>query len=193
MRKLKLQVQMSVDGFVGGPNGELDWMTWNWDDALKNFVNELTDSVDTILLGRKMTDGFVNHWTNIVKNRPDDESYPFAKKMVDKPKIVFTKTLDESNPISAEWENTRLAKGDIVEEVNKIKNEQSGKDIVVYGGAGFVSSLIKNNLIDEFYLFVNPAAIGNGLSIFEGRTNLKFVKSISFSCGVVVLNYEPVK
>jgi len=184
---------MSVDGFVGGPNGELDWMTWNWDDALKNFVNELTDSVDTILLGRKMTDGFVNHWTNIVKNRPDDESYPFAKKMVDKPKIVFTKTLDESNPISAEWENTRLAKGDIVEEVNKIKNEQSGKDIVVYGGAGFVSSLIKNNLIDEFYLFVNPAAIGNGLSIFEGRTNLKFVKSISFSCGVVVLNYEPVK
>jgi len=113
--------------------------------------------------------------------------------MVDKPKIVFTKTLDESNPISAEWENTRLAKGDIVEEVNKIKNEQSRKDIVVYGGAGFVSSLIKNNLIDEFYLFVNPAAIGNGLSIFEGRTNLKFVKSISFSCGVVVLNYEPVK
>jgi dihydrofolate reductase len=193
MRKLKLQVQMSVDGFVGGPNGELDWMTWNWDDALKNFVNELTDSVDTILLGRKMTDGFVNHWTNIVKNRRDDESYPFAKKMVDKPKIVFTKTLDESNPISAEWENTRLAKGDIVEEVNKIKNEQSGKDIVVYGGAGFVSSLIKNNLIDEFYLFVNPAAIGNGLSIFEGRTNLKFVKSIPFSCGVVVLNYEPVK
>jgi len=71
---------MSVDGFVGGPNGELDWMTWNWDDALKNFVNELTDSVDTILLGRKMTDGFVNHWTNIVKNRPDDGSYPFAKK-----------------------------------------------------------------------------------------------------------------
>jgi hypothetical protein len=53
MRKLKLQVQMTVDGFVAGPNGELDWMMWNWDDKLKNYVGELTDSVDTILLGRK--------------------------------------------------------------------------------------------------------------------------------------------
>ena len=59
MRKLKLQVQMTVDGFVGGPNGELDWMQWNWSDDIKNYVSELTDSVDTILLGRKMTDGFI--------------------------------------------------------------------------------------------------------------------------------------
>src|SRR5262249_21751669 len=107
MRKLKLQVQMSVDALVGGPNGELDWMTWNWDDGLKNFVTQLTESVDTILLGKNMTDGFVSHWTNIVKNNPDDESYPFAKKMVDYKKVVFSKTLNEST-----WENTKLAKGD---------------------------------------------------------------------------------
>lgn len=193
MRKLKLQMQMSVDGFVGGLNGELDWMTWNWDDEIKNYVTELTDSVDTILLGRKMTDGFVHHWTNIVKNLPDDESYPFAKKMVEKPKIVFTKTLDQSDRMVAGWENTRLAKDEIVGEVNKIKNEQSAKDIIVYGGAGFVTSLIKNNLIDEFHLFVNPAAIGKGLSIFEERTNFKLVRSIPFSCGIVVLHYEPAK
>jgi len=190
-------MQKTVDGFVGGPNGELDWMTWNWGADIKNYVTELTNSVDTILMGRKMTDGFVSYWTDYVKNKPDDqflhskmeeESYPFAKKMVDYPKVVFTKTLDES-----QWENTRLAKGDIVEEVNKIKNEQSNKDIIVYGGAGFVTSLIKNNLIDEFYLFVNPAAISNGLTIFDGRTNLKLVKSIPFECGVVLLNYEPAK
>jgi dihydrofolate reductase len=187
MRKLKLQMQLSIDGFVGGPNGELDWMEWNWDDEIKKYVNDLTDSVDTILLGRKMTEGFVSHWTNVVKNQPDDPSYPFAKKMVDKPKVVFTKTLNES-----QWENTKLAKGDIVQEVNQLKN-QNGKDIIVYGGATFVSSLIENNLIDEYYLFVNPAAIGNGLSIFNGRKNFKLVKSIPFSCGIVLLNYEPVK
>ena len=61
MRTLKLQMQISVDGFVAGPNGELDWMEWNWDDEIKNYVNELTDSVDTILLGRKMTEGFISH------------------------------------------------------------------------------------------------------------------------------------
>jgi dihydrofolate reductase len=187
MRKLKLQMQMSVDGFVGGLNGELDWMTWNWDDEIKKYVNELTDSVDTILLGRKMTDGFVSHWTNIVKNQPNDESYPFAKKMVDKPKFVFTKTLNESK-----WENTKLAKGDITEEVNQLKN-QNGEDIIVYGGAGFVTSLVKNNLIDEFYLFVNPAAIGKGLTIFDERKKFKLIKSTPFSCGIVLHHYEPAK
>jgi len=154
MRKLILQVQMSVDGFVAGPNGELDWMTWNWSDDIKNYVTELHDTVDTILLGRKMTDGFVKHWQSV---EPGTEEYPFAKKMVDYPKVVFTKTLNKS-----EWKNTTLAKGNLSEEVNSLKN-QSGKDIIVYGGAGFVSSLIKENLIDEYYLFINPTVIGKGM------------------------------
>ena len=124
----------SVDGFVAHPKGELDWMTWNWDDELKKHVNELTDSVDTILLGRKMTDGFISYWSNV---KPESEEYPFAKKMIEKPKVVFTRTLDKSN-----WANTTLAKGNFVDEINKIKN-QNGKDIIVYGGASFVSSLIK--------------------------------------------------
>ncbi len=195
MKKLKLQEQMSVDGFVGGPNGELDFMTWNWDDKLKKYVDELTDSVDTILLGRKMTDGFIGHWSNVVKNKPDEESYAFAKKMMDKPKYVFTKTLDKSS-----WENTLLAKGDLAEEIKKLKN-QKGKDlptgqagIVVYGGANFVSSLVKAGLIDEYYLFVNPSAVGNGLSIFktvDRRQNLKLTESIPFDCGIVLLKYLP--
>src|SRR3990167_4869090 len=126
MRKLKLQVQMSVDGFVARPNGELDWMKWDWDDELKNYVNQLTDSADTILLGRKMTDGFISYWANV---KPESEEYPFAKKMVNTPKVVFTKTLKQS-----EWENTSLAKGNLDDEIKKIKN-QKGKDIVVYGGA----------------------------------------------------------
>jgi dihydrofolate reductase len=187
MRKLKLQVQMSVDGFIAGPNSEMDWMTWNWDDKIKDYVDELTDSVDTILLGRKMTAGFIGHWSSV---KPDDPSYPFARKMIDKPKVVFTKTLGRS-----EWENTVIAKGELADEVNKLKN-QTGKDIIVYGGATFDSSLIKAGLIDEFYLFVNPAIIGNGLSIFKdinAKQALKLVKSISFECGIVLLNYEPVR
>jgi len=123
-------MQLSVDGFLARPNGELDWMQWNWDDELKKFVGDLTDSVDTILLGRKMTDGFVSYWSSV---KPDSEEYEFAKKMLEKPKVVFTKTLDKSG-----WENTKLAKGNLVEEVNQLK-AQEGKDIIEYGGADFVT------------------------------------------------------
>jgi len=184
MRKLKLQVQMTMDGFIGGPNGELDWMTW--DDKIKNYVNELTDSIDTIILGRKMTDGFISYWTKVI-TKPDDPDYAFAKKMVDTPKVVFTKTLDKSN-----WVNTTLAKGSLREEIKKLK-EQDGKDIIVYGGASFVSSLIKEGLIDKFYIFINPAAIGSGMTIFReinGRLNFSLVRSIPFDCGIVLLHYE---
>ena len=142
MRKLKLQVQMSVDGFVGGPNGELDWMTWEMDDKLLNYINELTDSVDTILMGRKMTDGFISAWSDIVKD-PDNNQYPFAKKMLDIPKVVFTKTMKKS-----QWPNTTLATGDINKEVDNLKN-QDGKDMIVYGGAGFVSSSITEGLTNK--------------------------------------------
>jgi dihydrofolate reductase len=187
-RKLKLQVQMTVNGFVGRLTGELDWMTMDWDEEIKNYVNELTDSVDTILLGRKMTDGFLSYWTDIV-SRPDDPQYDFAKKMVDKPKIIFTKTLNK-----LVWENTSLAKGNLVEEINNLK-KQPGNDIIVYGGAGFVSSLITNNLIDEYHLFINPVVIGNGMTIFQNVNNqvkMDLVKSISFECGIIMNHYKPV-
>ncbi len=184
MRKLKLQVQLSVDGFNAGPNGEMDFMVWNWDDKLKTFVNDIHSSVDTILLGRKMTDGFVKHWEGVPQG---DESYPFARIMVETPKVVFSKTLDKS-----EWNNTKLAKGNLADEVNQLK-KQSGKDIIVYGGSGFVSSLIGEGLIDEYYLFINPAARGNGMTIFKSlknMQNLQLRKSTAFDCGIVVLHYE---
>ena len=187
MRKLKLQVQMSVDGYVGGPNGELDWMTWIWSDDIKKYVGDLTDSVDTILLGRKMTDGFIAHWTNITDD-PNHEEYSAARKFVDYPKVVFTKTLTESK-----WKNTILAKGNLSEEVNNLK-KQNGKDIIVYGGAGFVSSLVRENLIDEYYLFINPTAIGKGMEIFKNlndKMNLKLIDSSAFKCGILLLHYEP--
>ena len=185
MRKLKLQMQMSIDGYVARPDGELDWMTWNPDDKLLEFINSLIDSSDTILLGRKMTDGFVSHWENAVKNNPDT---PFAKKMVDTPKIVFTKTLEKST-----WNNTTLAKGNLAEEIANLK-KQNGKDIIVYGGAGFVSSLIKEGLIDEYHLIVNPTAIGNGMTIFNSLDRIQKFSPIQaklYPGGKTVLSYKP--
>ena len=185
MRKVKLQMQMTINGYVAQPNGKNDWMTWNPDDEFMEFINSNFDSSDTILLGRKMADGFIKHWENIVNNKPDS---PFAKQMVDIPKVVFTKTLAKST-----WNNTTLAKGNLAEEIANLK-KQNGKDIIVYGGAGFVSSLIKEGLIDEYHLIVNPTAIGNGMTIFNSLDRIqKFsvIQSRFYSCGITVLSYKP--
>lgn len=187
MRKLKLQMQMSVDGFVAGPNGELDWMTWNWDDKLKDFVTGFTEPVDTILLGRKMAGGFVEHWTNVTKNPDSDENLQAATKFLATPKVVFSKTLTKS-----EWANT-VVENDLVKGVRRLK-EQDGGDIVVYGGADFVSSLVKENLIDDYFLFSNPTAIGEGMRIFGrvGRSKkLSLVGSTPYECGIVVNHFRP--
>ena len=178
-------MQLSVDSYIAGPNGEMDWMIWNWDDKLKNYVFELTDPVDTIILGRKMTDGFVSYWSDVM-TKPDDPFYGFAKKMIETPKVVFTKTLKKS-----QWANTDIATGDLTEEIMKLKT-QNGKEIIVYGGASLDSSLIKEGLIDDFHLFINPAAIGKGMTIFKDLNNIQkfiLVKSIAFDCGIVMLHY----
>jgi dihydrofolate reductase len=178
---------MTADGFVCGPNGELDWMSFNWDDKTIKYVNDLTDSSDTIILGRKMTPGFMKYWSGVVSDLKNPE-YKFGRKMIDTPKVVFTKTLDKS-----EWENTTLAEGNLTDEIKKLKS-QNGKDIIVYGGASFVNSLIKEGLIDEFHLFINPAVIGKGMSIFSGvngKLGLKLIDVIPFDSGIVVHHYQP--
>jgi dihydrofolate reductase len=187
MRKLKLQVQVSVDGFVAGPGGEMDWMVWDWDDELKSYVSQLTASIDTILLGRKMAGGFITHWTSVAGN-PNDPEYAAGKVYMDTPKVVFSKTLSRS-----EWKNTVIAPGDLTTEINRLKS-QAGKDMIVYGGASMVSALNQAGLIDEFHLFVNPAVLGSGLTIFKDinqRFNLRLMISKSFDCGIVLLHYVP--
>ena len=160
MRKLKLQVQMSVDGFISGPNGEMDWMTFDWDDELKECVTEITTPVDCIVLGRKLAQGFIPHWAAVAAN-PDDPEFAAGKKFTDTSKVVFTKTLSQS-----EWDNTVLAKGDLVDEISRLK-KQDGNDIIAYGGGTFVSALIKYGLIDELNLFVNPLPSERGCQYSE--------------------------
>ncbi len=180
MRALRLQVQITVDGFVADPEGKLDWTLHPWDARLEAFVNDLHDACDTILLGRKMTEGFIRYWEQV---KPDSREFDFARKMVGYPKIVFSRTVTR-----VEGRNVRVESGPLVEAVNRLKS-QPGKDIIVYGGATFVSSLIEHGLIDELNLFVNPAAIGNGMRIFHDRRPLSLRASRAFDCGMVVNTY----
>ena len=113
--------------------------------------------------------------------------YEFATRIVNANKIVFTKTLDKSI-----WDKTELSKGNLKDEINKLKS-QDGQDIIVYGGSSFVSSLIKEGLIDEFHFFINPIAIGKGVSAFEHLEKwqqLKLKNSITCESGIIILHYE---
>ncbi len=185
MRKLILQMQVSLDGFNStGPNDEQKWVTWAWDE-IKHDVLELAQRCDTEIIGRKLAVDYIPFWA---KTSTDSESMMFelAKIKAQQKKIVFTKTLEKSD-----WENTELAKGNLSEEINKLKN-QSGKDLLVYGGSSFVSNLVKENLIDEFYLFLNPVALGRGIPIFDSLKEwqqLQLIKSKTFESGILLLHY----
>lgn len=185
MRKLKLQMQMSADGFVAGPEGQLDWMSLEMDPKHLEYLQEITDSMDTILMGRKMTSGFTTYWESVVNTQPDSPEYPYAKVFVDTPKIVFSRTLKV-----VEGKNVVVENGDLLDSVNQLKNKK-GRDIIVYGGVNFVCELIKHNLIDEFNFFINPVAIGNGLKIFDDRFKLKLISSTFFNNGIVFNRYNP--
>lgn len=130
---------------------------------------------------------YIPYWQDVV-TKPDHKMYEIGLRIVNIKKIVFSKTLDQS-----EWENTELAKGNLAVEINQLKS-QKGKDIIVYGGSSFVSELIKEGLIDEFYFFVNPVALGKGLPIFDKIDQflkLDLKNTIVYDCGIVMLNYEP--
>lgn len=179
---------MTIDGFVAGPEGQLDWM-WTGgdrDDALFDQVIAIADSCDVILLGRNMTPGFVDYWENVVDNQPDSVEQSLAQRMVNMNKIVFSRTQTD-----IKGRNLTTESGDMATAINKLK-KQPGKDLLVYGGAQFVSALIDLNLIDEFYLFINPIAIGEGMRIFKNRKTLKLESSTAYRNGKILNKYLPV-
>ncbi|RAJ78994.1 dihydrofolate reductase [Chitinophaga dinghuensis] len=184
MRQLKLQVQISIDGFVAGPNGELDWI---FNGSSQDPIIQIADTCDTILMGRKMASGFTEYWEGVVDNLPESAEYALARRMVDMRKIVFSHTLT-----SIGGRNVELANGDLAATVQALKQEP-GKDIIVYGGASFVSSLIEQDLIDVYHMFTIPVALGDGLRIFKARKNLQLTSSISDNNQEIINTFIPVR
>lgn len=198
--KLVLEIQTSIDGFIASTDGNTSWMLWNWgpewnwDKELQQYHNSLTLSADCILLSRQMAEeGFIAHWQNVAKDSHSNQ-YTFARHVTVTHKVVFSETLNKSVPIPGGWENTDIIGKDYVNSINKLK-QQYHNDLLVYGGATFVSSLIKAALIDEFHFLVNPVAIGSGLSIFKAlnsNQHMTLIKSREFSCGIVLLYYKSI-
>lgn len=180
MRRLKIQVQVTADGYMGGPDGELDWMTFPWSDDLNAYLDGVQDGVDAMVLGRRLAEGFIPAWAS----RPEHEDAATVEFMVGTPKLVVSRTLVESP-----WEGVTVAAD--LEAVAALK-ERDGGDIIAYGGSTLVQALIAHGLADDLHLVVNPTSIGGGLPVFptDGYQRLRLVGARRFECGMAVLHYS---
>jgi dihydrofolate reductase len=194
MRKLILQMQISVDGYVGRADEGPGWQLWDWgddcpwDDALKAEFNAFFVAADTILLGRKTAPGYLAHWAEFAEKHPRRADFAFARRINDIRKIVFSRSLTTSP-----WPSAELAARPLVEELDHLK-AQAGGNIIAFGGAGFAAELIDADLVDEFQFYTNPIALHEGLSIFEKKgidVDLELVSARSYDCGIVVSKYAP--
>ena len=185
MRNLIFFMHTSLDGFVSGLDGEMDWI--KLDDEMFDFVATMTDSADTALYGRITYEMMEGYWPKAGEQpnatKHDKEHSAWYNKV---PKVVLSRTINETGLI-----NTKVISDQLTDNINKIKN-QEGKNILIFGSPAASQSLLSLGLIDEFWLFVNPILLGQGKPLFKGineTIKLKLADSKTFSCGVIALHY----
>ncbi len=184
MRKIILMMSVSVDGFIEGPNRELDWHMV--DDELHRHFNEQLSAMGAFLNGRVTYDLMAGFWpTADTDPSSTGPMVEFARIWRDMPKIVFSRTLER-----ADW-NTTVVRDLVVEEVLELK-AQPGGDLVL-GGADLAAAFMRHDLIDEYRLYVHPIVIGQGKPLFQisdAKINLQLAETRTFGNGVVLLRYQ---
>jgi dihydrofolate reductase len=206
MRELVLKMSMSVDGFVGGPGGEVDWIFRSTDDGGTRWVMNTLASAGVHIMGSRTFRDMAAFWPT--------STQPFAAPMNDIPKVVFTKKgsiheggttgaldsarraqSDEPSSVSTDrssWLNPIVASGDLVDEITRLK-EQDGAMILAHGGASFAQSLVAADLVDEYRLLVHPVVLGRGLPLFSAvpqPRDLKLMRMTAFAAGTIAKVYR---
>ena len=189
MRNLVFFMHASLDGFVAGLNGEMNWI--KVDDSMFDFVATMTAQADTALYGRVTYEMMQSYWPKAGESpnasKHDIEHSAWYNQVS---KIVLSKTLNEK-----ELNNTIVISDGIADKINEIKS-QDGKNILIFGSPRASHSLLQEGLVDEYWIFVNPILLGKGVPLFKNileTTQLKLIESITFSCGVIALHYESIR
>lgn len=185
MRRIISFMHMSLDGFVAGPNGEMNWI--KVDEEIFDHVGKRISEGDTALYGRVTYQMMENYWPT-AGDKPNSSKHDIehSKWYSNVRKIVLSKTMKD-----AKLPNTTIISDNLSERISEIK-QQAGPDIALFGSPTATHSLIQLNLIDGYWLFVNPIILGKGIPLFAGvkeQTKLKLLTTRSFSCGVTELNY----
>ena len=187
MRKIITTTWITLDGFIAGPNGEMDWVIV--DGAMGKYEDDIVSAADTLLLGRVTYQSFAGSWPYVPDNpnaQPEEKEY--ARKLNAMRKIVFSRTLS-----SVEWNNSSLVQEVVPAEIVKLKQEP-GRDMLIYGSASLIRTLTTHGLIDEYQLLIHPVMLGGGKPLFQGITDshkLQLVGTKTFPSGVVGLYYQP--
>lgn len=215
MKKLILKMSISADGFVGGPNGEIDWIFKSMDDGATSWTVETLWQASVHIMGDRTFHEMASYWPT--------SNEPFAAPMNEIPKVVFTRKgllepisedlttnalkearinseglFNASDTISlhaSTWANATVADADLYVEITRLK-QQEGKPILAHGGVSFAQSLIESGLIDEYQLLVHPVILGKGLPLFStvaAPFDLKLESSVSFKSGAIANIYTPIK
>jgi dihydrofolate reductase len=181
MRRVVLQMGVTVDGYVAGPGGEGDWGLPAEHPDVRAWKVASLRKVGTHIMGRVTYQQMAGHWPNSAGD--------YADSMNSLPKVVFSRTLP-----AADWPGSRIARGDLTEEIAALKSEPGG-EIMAHGGAAFVQALSRLALIDEYRLVILPVALGSGLPLFNDLPKplrLDLAEASSFPDGTVIHVYRPV-
>ena len=185
MRKIILMMSVSLDGFIEGPDRELDWHMV--DEELHSHFNEQLSAMGAFISGRVTYELMADFWpTADADPSSTGPMVEFARIWRDMPKIVFSTTLER-----ADW-NTIVVRDLVPEEVQELKAQEGGD--LVLGGADLAAAFMRHNLIDEYRLYVHPIVIGRGKPLFQAsddKINLRLAETRTFGNGVVLLRYQP--
>ncbi len=186
MRKLLVFNSVSLDGYFTDKNNDMSWAHQQADSEWTEFTNENAKSGGELVFGRVTYDLMKSFWPTPQAAK----QFPVvAKQMNDAPKVVFSRTMDKPT-----WNNTRLVRGDLPEEVRKLK-EEPGPDMVLMGSGTIVSQLAPAGVVDEYQIIVNPIVLGDGRTLFEGvkeRLRFKVKSTRAFRNGNVLVCYLPI-
>lgn len=179
MRKVILKMHVSLDGYIRAVDDDsMDWVFRTFDDQLKAWEVESLWQAGTHIMGRVLYREMADYWPTSTEE--------YAEPMNTIPKVVFSRTLQK-----ADWNNTRIANGDTIEEIIRLKQE-SGGEILAHGGADFTQSLTKLGLIDEYRLIVHPVILSAGLPLFTEPIDLHLLDSQAFPGGSMLMVYSQV-
>jgi dihydrofolate reductase len=188
-RKIILQIDVTVDGFIAGANGDTSWV--NVDGDMMQAASDLLDTVDTILLGRVAYQDFITFWPSADDTQPTTFSR-IVGQINHADKLIFSRTL--SSVEWGKWNNARLIRDDIPAEMARLKS-QPGKSLLLYAGADIISTFMQHDLIDEYHLRVHPIIVGQGKRLFphlDHQTKLSHIKTTAYANGSQVMEYRRV-
>jgi dihydrofolate reductase len=186
MRRRVLKMSMTLDGYVAGPEGEMDWAARTSHPDGKAWVGRTLEEAGAHVIGRRLYTDFVSYWPT--------STDPLAEAMNSIPKIVFSRSPEPDLPTASEWEDPRVLGTDLAGDIEALKAEP-GRDLLAQGGVSFARSLVQEGLVDEYRIVVHPVVLGAGLPLFDGAEpfDLDLVDAVRFPSGAQALTYIPAR